>query len=792
MDHQDTVAPEPEVVKEPSERLNQLPKDTARSDSNDAETGSRDISHIDEITPAEPCETCDIPSQKLANRRPSASVSVTPDNAPVKGAESEPRLALRESLGTTGLLIILGGAILILASVAFLPSFGSVLGPLLKFEVHLGFGDASPYAATSAVCTSMIAALILERSSVAKSKVARFSIARTTNNGPLDIVSLILSPRNLKSIAIVESSLLFLLLFETTGLQFSSTILLADIHDSAVVSNKAIIQLNTFDSISQQNTTVQTKLYRILQPSYAVFGEWPSSNTKAPQRSGLSETGIVSRAFLPLIQPEERIATRFYEGGATLLNLNTACVRPEITNFNFRTWRWPIPEKLSSWGQLNATLDYDLSIRNAKANESCGLQNCSAIPFSCDIAGAYDGSGWQTTMCFLGGVGGTLWPYIEGPRTAKIDIPWSVNSSIYLVLASNMRQADWLSAKEAGVLTNETGFSPVISDYEEWRSYQLLTGRLLNVSLCFQAYNLVFSSVQMEARASLMEPSINYNRSSGDTETGDIQRYFGADPKLTAPEQRGILTIGQKFDRIAKADDGNQELTMRQLGERIYSELALSPYTNASIVTCYHCSSGESIDLHPDLYAIIANIFNSTSRAVDMVQTYVASIATTIYYDSLKKFTVPENVTLSSVQTVQTAHGCRSQDGCAGFISVVTLLGVHLVVILTVTIRYVARTRYSRYSNVWSAIAQVDPREIQDVADDCTCSRDRDVERTMKQAGSDELVRIGRIPDSQRVGVLKYQKPCAKRQGRTMAQKHKVSGRETRAMLPPDYWNLAL
>ncbi|KAJ2985219.1 hypothetical protein NUW58_g5651 [Xylaria curta] len=775
MDHQTILVSGPELTEETFTESTQLPRSTTQSDLGSVQTASLATDHVHGTGPSEHCEACDTASRESVTEKSLSCTSKAPDDDPEAGAGPEPRLALTESLGVSGLFIILGGVAVILASVAFLVFLWFGAGSPLEVQNapwawrRIALRGYSPQAVTiialvfravvvsqSTACTSMIAALILERSSVPKPKAASFSIARATNNGPLDIISLILLSRNWKSIATIESFLLLLLLLETTGLQFSSTILLSDLRDSAVLDDKTIVQLNTFASRNQQSYTKQTHLYRLMSPNFPVFGEWPSNNTKAPQDTGLSETGIVSRAFLPFSQSKERISTRSYKGSTTMLNSNTACMRPELQSFRFIVYSWQ-GRNGTFWGRLNATLDYDLSIQNAKANESCGIGNCSVIPFSCDVVGVTDGYGWQSSMCFLGGVGGTLWPLTVGPREASVGTPWSANSSIYLILATNMRPADWLLADELGALNNGSIFSPEISDYEEWRSYRLLPDRFLNASLCFQAYNLVYSYVQMETIAPLVEPNVTYDQGSGGINTLGVQRYFGADPEWSAPGQRGILQISQKSNQPSGPNDYNREFTISRMGEKVYEELVSFPYTNYSTLSCYHCTSGSTFAVHPDLIAVLGNIFNSTSRAVDLLQTYTTSIVMTLYYESLRTFTVPENVTLSSVQTVVTAHGCRDQGGCSGFTSVVTLLAVHLTVVLIITARFIARTRYSRNSSVWCAVAQLDSKGLQDMADKLSRSRDKDVERAIKQAGNDELVKIGRIPNSRRVGIIKHQ-----------------------------------
>ncbi|KAI0144381.1 hypothetical protein GGR57DRAFT_517998 [Xylariaceae sp. FL1272] len=691
------------------------------------------------------------------------------DAAPER-TKPEKKLALRESLGLSGSLISLGGIIVVLLSVSFLAFLWFGGGSSVEVQNApwawraIALHGYTPQAITivalifravvvsqSTVCTSMISALIFEKSSVPKCKAASFSVARVTNNGPFGLLRLVLSLRNKRSIAAIESLLLFVLLLETIGLQLSSTILLSDLHDSAVLQEKTVTQLNTLVTRDQQHLTTDRHEYRQLESIFPVFGERQAKNTEPAQESGLSETGILSRAFLPMTQPDERLATRFYDGGAVVLNSNTACMRPEMRDFQFGVGVWEFSMK-SMWGILNGTLDYHSSIKGA-SNGSCGSQDCPVIPFSCFLAGVFDGYGYQSSLCVLGGVGGNHWPPTVGPQEASISKPWVANSTIYLILATNMKETDWDTAAETGALSNEVVTSPEsIHDYGEWRSYKLLPDRFFNASLCFQAYNLIYPRVRMSTDVPLFEPSISYDEDSGGINTLSIQRHFGAGLGLAAPSRRGILQIDQMSD-ITDAHDDRHNLTMSQIGERVYGELVTAPYSNYSTNLCYHCAFGEPFGIHKDLVAVLGNMFDSTARAVDMLQTYLTSIVTTCYYDSLKKFTAAENVTLASVETVITAHGCGARGGCSGFITVTSLLVVHIAVVLAITTRYTTQIRYSRYSNVWYAIAQLNSEELRDVMDSCSCSSDKDAECTMEEAGKDELVNIGRMLHSERVGI---------------------------------------
>lgn len=89
----------------------------------------------------------------------------------------------------------------------------------------------------STVCTSMIAGLVLEKHYTRKSQVAYFSVVRGINSGPRELLQTMLHLRSKTLLTQIELWLLVLLFAVTVALQFSSTILLSDMHDFHIISN---------------------------------------------------------------------------------------------------------------------------------------------------------------------------------------------------------------------------------------------------------------------------------------------------------------------------------------------------------------------------------------------------------------------------------------------------------------------------------------------------------------------------------------------------------------------------
>ncbi|KAI0798841.1 hypothetical protein GGR55DRAFT_684543 [Xylaria sp. FL0064] len=264
------------------------------------------------------------------------------------------RLPLKESLGHTGSVTVFGGSVLILLGMGFL------------FLLWFGYGD-KPEAAEApwvwrrialgdwmtrtitilalvlrsvvsfqvALCTSMTAALVLEKRSTRKSDVAYLSIAR---------------------------SLICLLASIMVALQFSSTFLLSDLHDFVIVGDvktQPVFNFGTFEILN--DTGIQAPLLEN-DLIYAVFGEELASPNITPSASGFSDTGTIRRGYLPFRGSENRTSVRRYLGSTLVTNSRTICVPPQLKG-NLLPRDGDL--EYAGVGHMVGILDYARSIRTS-------------------------------------------------------------------------------------------------------------------------------------------------------------------------------------------------------------------------------------------------------------------------------------------------------------------------------------------------------------------------------------------------------------------------------------------
>lgn len=183
-------------------------------------------------------------------------------------------------------------------------------------------------AAQAGVCTSMLAALLLEGSGVPVSWVAEVSLIRSSTTGPHHLASVVLQafPRIRGFVTI----LILATLFVTTVLsQLCSTALLSDIKSGTIVTDAKVSLIAYGKKHDSSNLLPYQGIdYWATKPSaYPTFAE----HSFLPEETKDSfYTGKTIRAMLPLADSVERSLIHTYSGVATVTHVQTVCIRPDI------------------------------------------------------------------------------------------------------------------------------------------------------------------------------------------------------------------------------------------------------------------------------------------------------------------------------------------------------------------------------------------------------------------------------------------------------------------------------
>lgn len=613
-------------------------------------------------------------------------------------------------------------------------------------------------------CTSMIAALFLERHRTRRSQVPWLSVMRSINDGPLKLIQVILSPRSFAVFGYIELWSVILMAVVTLLLQFSSTILLSDLRDFVIVGDVNNTQFPGLFSVTNDNfsVTIASAGYLNYPPVYAIFGEAQSGFNASPDTHGLSHTGLLQRGLLPLPERDERTSVRKFDGNAMVMNSKVACVRPQI---DARYYSEGDELVYNFYGVLEGRLKYASSLRDAQvsAESLCDSPECQEAPFSCYLPSTY--AGWQSNYCFVGSVGGQDWGWGLNSKWDPSDEPWSRHSSMALVFSTNMRIEDW---------SDETLNNPLPdgSPNGEWESYEIKPGRFVNATLCFPAFHMGRNRVSMTASSSLREPSTNWSLTSIENHsTGDIQKYMGASTPQGSHGDRGIMDMRI----LGIPDDGPPSnpahamfqddfepspmnitaaaMTPATLETTIYGELSSFTYINSTRAACYECG-GIGWTTNIEVGLLFNDIITQTGRAGYAFQSLITLLSAEVYNSYLESLDLLQEGQMTTT-TISQAPGSCSRNGCPGFLLVTALIVVHLLYVAAITIMYIKRVQYSRYGSIWHTISQLVSKELKDTMEQGNDASDKRMNNSMKKEGNESLLQLGRSENG-RIEVSKY------------------------------------
>lgn len=238
------------------------------------------------------------------------------------------------------------------------------------------------------ICTSMLAALVLQEG-VALKQAAAVSSARYSNSGPWDLFWRMSGGWKWN---ILTTGLLMALILTTLASQFTSTILLSDILLDTVRGFPTQHNTSTrFVTWERWNSIpVYDDQFVATTPSYPIFAEWSAPpNTAIPE---IDDTGPMLRALLPIGSTDVRGSLQSFQGPATVIDSRVVCTQPDFSNLTF------VGSAFKNTLVLRGIVKPKYSIPEL-------IYNGSGIAFSCaapyfDMA-PYGNSGWSTTACVL-------------------------------------------------------------------------------------------------------------------------------------------------------------------------------------------------------------------------------------------------------------------------------------------------------------------------------------------------------------------------------------------------------
>lgn len=604
------------------------------------------------------------------------------------------------------------------------------------------------------VATSLVAALVLQDCRVPLSKVAHFTVMRGANGGPGALLYLLVksSATDRARILLSLPGLLACALFlGTLATQFTSTILVSDLGFENLVGFPIPKNVSYMLS-SGAKATYRSQFNWGEAPRYISFGETPSRKDWTPNEDGFSDSGVLTRAFIPF---RSNITTlRRYEGPAYIVDSRVSCMRPAFTEFGFGIE--PMAEDgLVYQAYLSAILNYTELYRRAKIStppSDCADFKCLPDYFNCTIPTSFaphDNPAWHppSVLCISPQKNDSI---VDQSRTSTMiqDLPISPISIPILVVSSEVDHSYWASHTDrytsvSGLRGDQTKSQQAIHgtqlpslEVDEWTIFQdsyfgAKAALNISVTICFLSRRVRLQATVLNIDRDAAQPSVNWDAATQTIDTGSVRRFLGDahvnindSNAIESLQRRGIFNI----DSAVPYDDHSTDTlspallppdaAVRQLNERtVFSELManLIPSDNAGkqfIPMCYNCPSSSLVSPSQEYRALFTDTLHATSgryspgRAVVALDGLLQVASQAMFYGFQMWFdvTATANLTSSITQRIALGH--------TGLVAVQAIVGINSACVLLIVAMFLGRASrkdavFTRPGNPWHALAQV-------------------------------------------------------------------------------------
>jgi hypothetical protein len=585
-------------------------------------------------------------------------------------------------------------------------------------------------AAQAGVATSMLAALLLERSGVPVHSVAKVSLIRSSNTGPHHLASLFL--RTFPRVhGIVVVLILFTMVLSTLLSQFCSTVLLSDLKPAMIVAETNVTAIPFGRHYDPFSLTVYQGIdyWATKPPSYPAFAEY----SKPSEQTDVSfHTGKMHRALLPFSDPLQRSLVRNYSGMTTVTNLQTVCVRLTIQAKVWTGGRAP-----TLVGRISGSPPTQVLQDNPIFKAIEGDFNCT-IPIKWEDAQITKRSRkeWTTGLCRIVGDNDRDWIY----------------GGAFLFL--NLTKGEWPTWLELP----SRRLHNVSSDRTNWVWQYMASpsaGLELSASLCWIEGDTRDMYVDISSDHSRTEPTLDWNIAQSDYDSTAIRTQLGASKNSNGQQptfhERGILNLSPDLGR--NITGSNTTMTFERMA------IQTGYHINTTAVMCTYCTinslgaiQGSSFWVHRVQVAVFQDILTSTFNPALALQAQYFTLLQMSYYDFHPEMIITSQAAVDFFVEVLMPRTWN------GYVAVVVVLVIHFLCVMLSVVLFVVQTRYSLLGNVWSAIGQVtvDGTESAAIAASAGMRTDEEVQKDLRQAtGYESLCRVSSADDGQTVGILR-------------------------------------
>lgn len=629
-------------------------------------------------------------------------------------------------LGTIGIITIILPVIFVALVLVFLALFwplptyvrSTVLrrwvleGNLTRIITVLSLFIRTLLSFQSILAGSMLAAIALERLGLRLREFPRWLIQRGGGVSLFPMAYMAFQhtkySRNGQSWMIMTCAGLLCIL--STALQFISTILLSDLHntyrDSMQSMNRTSIAYTFYHYVNHRDYVASSFSYfKSVPTAYAAFAEYAEEPESLPD--DVDYTGLLLRGILPFSQQTDREMLHTYEGDAIVFNATSLCTAPTITDL-----QWSF-----AGDGINGTGDYPaMADQLAKSGNSLydwfvreGVV-IKLLQFSCPFSwGGEVPRDWWLQICGLSGENSFAF----------------LNFSVPQVLLDTFGDDLYES-------TPPKLFSSFSSHQDgPWSIFSSDTYPDLNVSITF--CSISGSALPQDIVIDSAQPL--------------AEKYVTASPNMINPNTSSLVswlgvTRGSRDTTDEAAKIERSIMNMKSRGGSgwqvpIFSTSqfgAYVPQTEGLLYEAFDALSSKELvfaswygPVHPSYCELAQSILQSDrNRPAQALQALSTMVFLSWYYDHLFYFDIFSNATTSRwVQVL-------APTTCQGFITVCVIILCHFIIVVVILRVFLRQTKYSKLQDAWQVFTQTNHGELAQLLEKIDCRPDEDMDEFLE------------------------------------------------------------
>ncbi|KAF2255809.1 hypothetical protein BU26DRAFT_573582 [Trematosphaeria pertusa] len=642
--------------------------------------------------------------------------------------EGELRLpGILERVGSYSICTIILGTACILGSFGFISFLWSgnstnegwrqimITGWATRCVTLTALAIRTSISAQAIVSTSMLAMLALQWHEVPIASSAPVSLLRFANAGPSSLALPLLWPfRRLGPFPI--AGVLVLTVALTASLtNITSTALLSDLEIGMLPGNEESMSLYI-----GKNTSGPGYNFRHYENEWDLwmrrperFPAFAEAMAEGPvNMTGIHDTGVVLRAFLPIMSQTIRSNLRNFSGPTSLTAMRTICGKPKLDMEIVRDGNMDMGYHLKGIAWLDGSIKESAFVSNDSVKLDCLVPKANT--------GGTGVPEWHLTFCSLYDA-----DFNDRVPVFKSDFLFSETALANTIPFDNNRDANAVY-----LVINVTDPHVSLPDYSD-SEWTVMKNKTANVTFVISACMSVYRDFQMNVRASrprnITEPEIQWDISNHAFDTFNIRRQLGATRVAWPLHDRGIMNL----DSYSPLEI-SQTVRDHPASLFLFANTAFASWhqSNYSLAICQFCPFIGDAFAERSQAAVVADILKDTGHPALAIQAYELMVYGISYYNHLVDFDLPDTaMTRSFVPALRPA-------AWRGYYAVSGLIMVHLGLMLAViTLYFYSGGRRGILGGAWNTVAQLQMEEQDWVWDVAKTRTDRGVRKLFEHRG---------------------------------------------------------